>query len=223
MLIPYFSLNNSEKSNNVVVIGGGMDVKNNCKILCDYIDENKSLVISANREYENIGSNYVVFTDPNQYKKNIKNIKSRNIIINRRFKNFSVPYIRCKKYFKVCNPKYPVGAYIAKELCITDGELKYSRLGNAGFMAITVSSLCLPKIILVVGFDGFDSSFSFKYNFKGKKVRAKNNFYKEGLKKKKYLENTILPFLIKQEIQIKCFSNCNLWGVNKENIGIKDV
>jgi hypothetical protein len=214
-----FNFENIKQHDSVLVLGGGPSLTNEFHLIEKFIKNENPIIISANYEHQNINIDYIHFVTSSKFleAKN-NNITTKNIIFRDKIADLHIE-IPDKICYKIGNNHSDSGAYKIKN--IKQDEYGNFNLGNAGFSSIIISSVFKPKKIFIIGFDGPFKDFSKKLTYKNEiKYYNKSFIETNGLIKKNYFTNVIIPFLLSKNIKIYSSKKDNLWGIPKDNIKI---
>lgn len=227
MSIPEFLTSKTKQQKNIIVLGGGLSIKQNEQEIIKYAKYNKSYVMSANYTHKWIESDLVHVSysgkmlDLISQKPKIK----QGIVIRENLIPFTRFFQDFYQFYTVCDKRSKRGAYSIKKIELSsDGHFDYFSLGNTGFSLLVISAILRPKSILAVGFDGPEEGMEHKFNYNGDLIKYPPK-YKEkmGVVKQRYFSEIVLPFLIEQRIHIETFKNDKFWCVDKKRFGIESI
>lgn len=232
-----FSYKNAKQRDSVVVVAGGPSSSSNRDFLIKYIENNNSIVYSAN--YNHFETHYTYIGDSRRFVKLIDTITSPRLIVsnwlfsrtrfalpNNSEKNASRIWRHCLKKHKV----YQMGRgnkrdnlKIKKWKSLRGGKLDFTP-SPSGFATLILSTMSKPKKILIAGLDGpvkdKDGRY-FKTNFKGytKRYRSARHFKM----RQRILDTLAMPFIKRRGIQVETFKDSPLWGIDKQKFDICEL
>jgi len=222
----------------VVVLGAGKSLDNNKQKIKTYIDENNSLVISANYDFSKVigrDMNFVYFSDVHRIVDNLPSFRGDIILSALAFCCVSqlnpvgrkaravIDSVKTRTVYLVGrkNKEY---AYAAKGVLDIDskGRFDYYSLGIAGLGALLSSLVFCPDKILVAGLDEpTEQSYQYKSNFDGTKTYYGKK--EKALKVVKFLTLSVLPTIQSRGVDIETFDDVVLHGITKQEHGIKVI
>ena len=238
-IIKEFNYQTAPKSDSIVVLGGGPSTGANKDKINYYIENNNSIVISINYAYPGIKkSDYTYFGNWIQFLKLYNTIVSPNVIVSyflqkkvkmRLQKDFYIFWqnaFKKHKFYKIGRGDGKKSMKKKKWTINKKGSLKFLP-SPSGFAGIVISTLFLPKRILIAGMDGPNNPVKgeslTKPRFSISRQAWRNVAYRSYdhyKQKRNTLKNLVLPLVFKRNISIDCFGDSPLWGLDKKKIGI---
>jgi hypothetical protein len=212
--IPIVNYNCFQSRDNVIILCGGPSINNNYKLINEFLSKNNSTVImSTNYHFSNIQKeiDYTVFIDPGSYKRFIHTITNKNVIIGPTV--FPKPeHFKFFNFFKI-KWNAAVQPYDVNEIQVNEDGSTNHKLGNCGFSCLFLSTFFKPKKILIAGFDGVEKDGKTLLHFNNRTTFFDHKNILRNTLKQKYLKKVLIPFLIKQNIEIYTFSNNKFYGL----------
>lgn len=222
--IPQISYNTFTERENVVILCGGPSINNNYIFINEFLHKNpNNVVLSTNYHFSELDHdvNYTVFIDPGSYKRFIHTIRNKNIVLGPTV--FPKPeHFNTFNFFRI-KWDASVQPYDVSEIQLNEDGSTNHKLGNCGFSCLFIAHFFKPKRILIAGFDGAEQDGKTLLHFNNRTTTFdKKNILRNSLKQK-YLKKALIPFLLKQNIEILTFKNNIFYGLashlaNKELI-----
>ncbi len=236
-----FDYSTCPQSDSVVVMAGGVSVRDNGAFLKDYAKKHNSLVISTNYVHPNAApSDYVYCGDTEKLKEfttSAKGKRWKGTIILAHYMQFWLKYHYRHRYGEYwCGIKrkyttYKIGNSNRRR--ILKDQWNISPAGALSFMpapggvaALAAGCIAKPKRILIAGLDGPVLSTlgnkrpeKIMYNGRKKRYRSRADYRF----KRRIIETKLLPFIQKLGIRIECLADSPLWGIDKKSFDIVSV
>ena len=185
------------QSENIIITGSGPSILKCTKFMSNIPNK---IVISPNRNF--ITTDYTLFIDNNIYSNNKGKIKNK-IIVGPKIKKPPKDAVYLNYDYKNPTPKI---------INIKDDLYIPHSVGGSGFAAIIVSTFMQPKNIYISGFDGPQKNILNHANSSSGVIN------KNKIPKLKTFLNTILQYLLSENINIHISRHDPFWGINTKRI-----